>query len=266
MNYLHIKLGNGDSTLFWEDMWYDGGRLKDRFPRAYTLESCKSITVRSKLTHPNLSHSCRREPRGGVEQTQMDEIAMQDRWTWSLNSSGEFSVASVRNLIDSRLLPKGDNRTRWIRYVPSKVNTLAWKVMTNSLPTRFNISRRGIDIDSISCVNCELGVETTNHLFFTCDMAKQITRLIARWWDVPNIEIDSYGNWMSWMDNIRMPAKNKNMLEGVFFVKWWLLWAFRNKKIFEDKAPSKATFFDDIICKSFYWCCFRSKISFSWNE
>ncbi|GJU61241.1 RNA-directed DNA polymerase, eukaryota [Tanacetum coccineum] len=125
MNYLHIKLGNGDSTLFWEDMWYDGGRLKDRFPRAYTLESCKSITVRSKLTHPNLSHSCRREPRGGVEQTQMDELAMQDRWTWSLNSSGEFSVASVRNLIDSRLLPKGDNRTRWIRYVPSKVNTLA---------------------------------------------------------------------------------------------------------------------------------------------
>ncbi|GKB20868.1 hypothetical protein Tco_0854791 [Tanacetum coccineum] len=135
MNYLHIKLGNGDSTLFWEDMWYDGGRLKDRFPRAYTLESCKSITVWSKLTRPNLSHSCLREPRGGVEQTQMDELAaamqsviltpMQDRWTWSLNSFGEFSVASVRNLIDSRLLPKGDNRTRWIRYVPSKVNTLA---------------------------------------------------------------------------------------------------------------------------------------------
>ncbi|GJZ90318.1 hypothetical protein Tco_0662245 [Tanacetum coccineum] len=58
------------------------------------------------------------EPRGGVEQTQMDELAaamqsviltpMQDRWTWSLNSSGEFSVASVRNLIDLRLLPKGD--------------------------------------------------------------------------------------------------------------------------------------------------------------
>ncbi|GKB09086.1 hypothetical protein Tco_0837398, partial [Tanacetum coccineum] len=67
----------------------------------------------------------------------MDELAaamksviltpMQDRWTWSLNSTGEFSVASVRNLIDSRLLPKGDNRIRWIRYVPSKVNTLAWK-------------------------------------------------------------------------------------------------------------------------------------------
>nr|GEY22961.1 RNA-directed DNA polymerase, eukaryota [Tanacetum cinerariifolium] len=177
-----------------------------------------------------------------VEQLQMKEltVAMQsviltsirDRWVWSLNGSGEYSVSSVRNLIDSTLLPKGDNKTKWIRYVSIKVNTLAWKVMTNSLSTRFNISRCGIEIDSISCVNCRLGVETTNHLFFTCDLAKQISRLIARWWDVPCIEIDSYGNWLAWMRNIRMPVKNKNMLEGVFFVKWWLLWTFRNKKIF----------------------------------
>ncbi|GJX28964.1 RNA-directed DNA polymerase, eukaryota, reverse transcriptase zinc-binding domain protein [Tanacetum coccineum] len=127
-------------------------------------------------------------------------------------------VASVRNLIDIKMLPKGGFKTRWIRYVPIKVNILAWKVMTNSLPTRFNISRRGIDIDSIFCVNCDMGVETTNHLFFSCDMAKQSTRLISRWWDVPDLDITSYGNWKTWMDNIRMPAKNKNMLEGVALV------------------------------------------------
>ncbi|GKF23273.1 hypothetical protein Tco_0075595, partial [Tanacetum coccineum] len=51
----------------------------------------------------------------------------QDRWTWSLTNSDEYTVASSRNLIDSRLLPKGELKTRWIRYVPIKVNTLAWK-------------------------------------------------------------------------------------------------------------------------------------------
>ncbi|GJU82243.1 RNA-directed DNA polymerase, eukaryota, reverse transcriptase zinc-binding domain protein [Tanacetum coccineum] len=276
MEFLRIKLGNGESTLFWEDSWCEGGRLKDRFPRAYALESCKDVTVGNKLVQPNLSFSFRRIPRGGVEQTQMNELValmqpvilspMQDRRTWTLNSSGEFSVASVRNLIDIKMLPKGGFKTRWIRYVPIKVNILAWKVMTNSLPTRFNISRRGIDIDSIFCVNCDMGVETTNHLFFSCDMAKQSTRLISRWWDVPDLDITSYGNWKTWMDNIRMPAKNKNMLEGVFYVMWWLLWTFRNKKIFEVKAPSKAMFFDDVICKSFHWCRFRSKVPFSWND
>ncbi|GJU03526.1 RNA-directed DNA polymerase, eukaryota, reverse transcriptase zinc-binding domain protein [Tanacetum coccineum] len=262
MEFLRIKLGNRESTLFWEDSWCEGGRLKDRFPRAYALESCKDVTVRNKLVQPNLLFSFRRIPRGGVEQTQMNELValmqpvilspMQDRRTWMLNSSGEFSVASVKNLIDIKMLPKGGFKTRWIRYVPIKVNILAWKVMTNSLPTRFNISRRGIDIDSIFCVNCDMGVETTN--------------LISRWWDVLDLDITSYGNWKTWMDNIRMPAKNKNMLEGVFYVMWWLLWTFCNKKIFEVKAPSKAMFFDDIICKSFHWCRFRSKVPFSWKD
>ncbi|GJX09413.1 RNA-directed DNA polymerase, eukaryota [Tanacetum coccineum] len=243
MEFMHIKLGNGDSTAFWEDLWCADGRLKDRYPRAYSLETCKSITVRFfKFLHG-------------------------DRWVLGvLKGSGDFSVSLIRNLIDSRVLPKGDLKTKWIRHVPIKVNIFAWKVMTNSLPTRFNISRRGIDIDSISCVNCEAGVETTNHIFFSCDTAKQVSRLISRWWDIHCIEIDSYGSWLEWMGNIRMPAKNKSMLEGVFFVNWWFLWNCRNKNIFEGQAFSKETFFDDIVCKSFYWCCFRSKRSFSWNE
>nr|GEX76746.1 RNA-directed DNA polymerase, eukaryota [Tanacetum cinerariifolium] len=52
----------------------------------------------------------------------------------------------------------------------------------------FNISRRGIPIDSILCVNCDKGVETSRHLFFSCRMAKEVTNLIARWRDVPEPE------------------------------------------------------------------------------
>nr|GFA62840.1 RNA-directed DNA polymerase, eukaryota, reverse transcriptase zinc-binding domain protein [Tanacetum cinerariifolium] len=126
-----------ESTLFWEDVWCEGGKLKDIFPRAYALESCKTITVMSKLVQPNLTYSFRRTPRGGAEQTQTDELAalmqpvtlapISDRWTWMLNSSGEFSVALVRNLIDVKIFPEGEHKTRWIRYVPIKVDTHAWK-------------------------------------------------------------------------------------------------------------------------------------------
>ncbi|GKD46391.1 RNA-directed DNA polymerase, eukaryota, reverse transcriptase zinc-binding domain protein, partial [Tanacetum coccineum] len=158
----------------WDDVWCDGGKLKNRFPRAYALENSKQITVGQKLAHPSLYHSFRRHPRGGLELTQVEELAKvinpvvltqsPDSWSWTLNNSGGYTVASSRNMIDSRLLPKGDLKTRWIRYVPNKVNTFAWKVMTNSLPTRFNISRRGIDIESLSCVNCDVGIETNDHL------------------------------------------------------------------------------------------------------
>ncbi|GJR51120.1 hypothetical protein Tco_1401641 [Tanacetum coccineum] len=69
------KLGNGLSTLFWDDVWCDGGKLKNRFPRAYALENSKQITVGQKLAHPSLYHSFRRHPRGGLELTQVEELA-----------------------------------------------------------------------------------------------------------------------------------------------------------------------------------------------
>ncbi|GKC69243.1 RNA-directed DNA polymerase, eukaryota, reverse transcriptase zinc-binding domain protein [Tanacetum coccineum] len=258
------------------DLSKNGGALKDRYPRVYALESCKHITVGTKLNQPYLSFSFRRNPRGGCEQEQFEKVKdlvkvvslapMSDRWTWELENTGDFSVASVRKLIDAKMLPIMENKTRWINYVPIKVNIHAWKVMTNSLPTRFNISRRGICIDSILCANCDTGVETARHLFFSCCMARKVAKLIIRWWNVSDEEFDSYDDWVAWLVSIRLPMKNKKMLEGVFYVMWWLLWLFRNKIIFEDKAPKKEMFFDDVVSKSFYWCRHRCNASFGWND
>ncbi|GKC44323.1 RNA-directed DNA polymerase, eukaryota, reverse transcriptase zinc-binding domain protein [Tanacetum coccineum] len=114
----------------------------------------------------------------GLELTQVEELAKvinpvvltqsPDSWSWTLNNSGGYTVASSRNMIDSRLLPKGDLKTR-----------------------------RGIDIESLSCVNCDVGIETNDHLFFACNTAKKISKLINRWWDVPFMDINSYGEWRS---------------------------------------------------------------------
>ncbi|GKA60012.1 RNA-directed DNA polymerase, eukaryota [Tanacetum coccineum] len=68
-----------------------------------------------------------------------------------LEGSGEFSVASIQRFIDDQRLLTVDSKTLWIKSVPIKVNILAWKIKLEALPTRFNISRRGIEIDSILC-------------------------------------------------------------------------------------------------------------------
>nr|GEY33295.1 hypothetical protein [Tanacetum cinerariifolium] len=143
LSFMKKKLGNGLSTFFWEDGWCEWGKLKERFPRAYALENLKHITVGHKLSQPCLSHSFRRNPRGGLEESQVEELSSlvqsvelnhsQDKWSWSLHTSA--------------------------------------------------------------------GIETTNHLFFACDMAKKISQLIARWWDVLFMDFDSYGEWRSWIDN-----------------------------------------------------------------
>ncbi|GJW43867.1 RNA-directed DNA polymerase, eukaryota [Tanacetum coccineum] len=217
LDCMHVKLGNGDKTVFWEDIWIDGKTLKNRFPRIYSLESCKLITVGAKLAQPSLEYSFRRNPRGGVEQDQFNELSalvhdvslipMSDRWKWDLESSGDFSVASVRKIIDDKSLSDVDSKTRWIKYVPIKVNVHAWKVKTDSLPTRFNVSRRGIDIDSIMCAICDNGVETSRHLFFYCCMVRQIVRKITR--------CESYEDWYNWLVNLRISSMHKQMFEGI---------------------------------------------------
>ncbi|GJV11623.1 RNA-directed DNA polymerase, eukaryota [Tanacetum coccineum] len=80
--------------------------LKNLYPRIYALESCKYVTVGSKLAQSSLEYSFPRNPRGGIEQQQYESLLVQvhdvnlvplsDRRIWSLESSGDFSVASVR--------------------------------------------------------------------------------------------------------------------------------------------------------------------------
>ncbi|GJZ59819.1 RNA-directed DNA polymerase, eukaryota, reverse transcriptase zinc-binding domain protein [Tanacetum coccineum] len=68
----------------------------------------------------------------GIEQLQFKELTdlllsivlntCSDRWFWSLEGSGEFSVASIRRLIDDQRLLTVDSKTLWIKSVPLRWN------------------------------------------------------------------------------------------------------------------------------------------------
>ncbi|GKA38197.1 RNA-directed DNA polymerase, eukaryota [Tanacetum coccineum] len=150
-NFMQKKLGNGADTYFWEDLWHGDMVLKQRYPRLYALEVKKTVDVASKLSQENLTWSFRRAPRSGVEQDQLTDLTTYvegvvlgvtpDRWYWTLDGSGEFSVASARKVIDDNRFPEVSTQTRWIKAVPIKVNIHAWKVRMDCLPTRLNIFR-----------------------------------------------------------------------------------------------------------------------------
>ncbi|GJX34933.1 hypothetical protein Tco_0246490 [Tanacetum coccineum] len=82
--------------------------------RIYALETCKNITVAEKMSHVDLGFSLRRNQRGGIKQVQYTDLSssledinlvgMRDRWIWSLEGTGDFSVASVRRRIDDSWL------------------------------------------------------------------------------------------------------------------------------------------------------------------
>ncbi|GJY13076.1 RNA-directed DNA polymerase, eukaryota [Tanacetum coccineum] len=210
-----------------------------------------------------IDSSFRRHVRGGVETQQLENIQdlvrskvlsnVDDRWAWDLNGDGDFCVKDARDLVDEVLLPKENVATRWIKTIPIKVNVFAWKLHLDRLPTRSNLLKRGIQVQSSLCPICNVLQEDTSHLFFSCDVALAISRLICRWWNVSWSPVDSYSGWLEWFNSIRLGSKLKGILEGVFYVSWWCLWNFRNQLLFASKKPRKETLFDDVVSRSFIW-------------
>ncbi|GKA85188.1 ribonuclease H-like domain-containing protein [Tanacetum coccineum] len=271
---LKKKVGNGANTLFWEDCWINDVPLSRSFPRLYALELKKGITVADKLIDASFVASFRRNPRGGVEEEQLHHLVelvgsislspSNDRWAWLLGSSGEFSVHSARTFIDDILLPFVGDVTRWVKVVPIKVNILAWKVCLDKLPTRLNLSLRGIDIPSIICPNCGLAGESCSHLFYSCNLARTLWRKIARWWEIDIPDFSCYEEWIAWFKTTRFSKTQKEMLEGVFYVMWWMIWKFRNQVLFGSSHPRMELLFDDIVSYSFTWCSNRCKNNIDW--
>ncbi|GKB48649.1 RNA-directed DNA polymerase, eukaryota [Tanacetum coccineum] len=160
------------------------------FPRIYALEENKECSVAVKL-QGDVEFSLRRQVRGGVEAQQIVQLQdligssvlvnAEDRWFWDLNGNGVFCVKDVRKLLDESFLPKEATATRWIKFVPIKINVFAWKVSLDRLPTRLNLMHQGIYVSSLSCPTCSSHFEDTSCLLFSCTMATDVTRLVCRW-------------------------------------------------------------------------------------
>ncbi|GJW63797.1 RNA-directed DNA polymerase, eukaryota [Tanacetum coccineum] len=129
---------------------------------------------------------------------------MQDRWIWSRMGTGDFSVASVRSMLDDHKLSVVSSQTRCIKVLPIKINMFAWKVRSDKLPSRLNLSLKGLPIPSILCPICDEHVESTTHIFFSCSMMKDLVRKVSIWWHIGIPDIASYDEWLNWISNIQI--------------------------------------------------------------
>nr|GEV15434.1 RNA-directed DNA polymerase, eukaryota [Tanacetum cinerariifolium] len=210
-------------------------------------KDCNKISmVEEKINASSISCSFRRQRRGSFKEEQFSKLIedvnsvtlsiSNDRWIWSLDSSGEFSIISTRLYIDDHLLLAVGAPTRWVKEVPIKTNIMVWKVSLDKLPTRLNL-----------------------YLW-----ARNITTKVARWWEFDCSDLFSYDDWLEWFHTLCFLKGFKDILEDVFYVKWWVIWKYRNQTLFGSSQPRMDMLFDEIILLSFTWCSNRCKNNFDW--
>jgi hypothetical protein len=109
-------------------------------------------------------------------------------WRGILIKKGVFSVKSAYHLgisLKETKLCKDDSGSSadrpplwnniWNLKLPGKVRIFLWRLCHNSLPTKLNIQRKRVDLDT-RCPVCFRMDEDGGHLFLKCKLVKQVWR------------------------------------------------------------------------------------------
>ena len=114
----------------------------------------------------------------------------EDIQVWGRDDSGLFSVNAAYECIahPGRSSQNGVFSYLWkIKTFPS-VLTTTWRVLIGRIPTRENLSRRGVILNTILCAMCELKEETCQHTFIECDAAQRVWVLCLRWIGIVSVQ------------------------------------------------------------------------------
>ncbi|KAJ9561194.1 hypothetical protein OSB04_006354 [Centaurea solstitialis] len=239
------SIAKDSDSLFWKDETVGGGvKLKDVFPRLYALESDKNARFKDRWKFTNDSWSgswnWRTNLRGRSVGALIDlesrltnmqiRVTGSDKWSWSWDEKGEFFVKHMVKLLN------GNQRSRdtvvfsrfWNNLLPIKLNLFLWRFLHDALPTRLNLSKRGISIPSLVCFFCDSDVESLDHCFFTCYRSSNIWKKIWAWWGFKSPRLTSSGSFKSLIQQMGKGRRCGNVFLAVCVVTLWQIWKWRN--------------------------------------
>ena len=286
-NYLHSRnlipkdvlkctIGSRSTIRFWKDLWIGDEPLKVRYNRLFRLDLNEDCLLSDRLIDGDWSWQWRRPISSGRTESMLHSLLSEvqhtmlasspDRWTWSIDSDGLFTVSSTRSYIDHHLLPSLNMETRWNKCLPRKVNIFIWRFRLDRLPHRLNLSKRGLDIASILCPICNRHVESNEHVFFSCDVASNVWRLIRIWCNLSDQAMHSFEDYTSWVNALPGSNAKKDRMLVIVASTLWILWKYRNSITFHSCPMRKCDLFDSIRLVSFTWLKFRRRKVHNWSQ
>ncbi|XP_058783462.1 uncharacterized protein LOC131658147 [Vicia villosa] len=120
-----------------------------------------------------------------VEKIQRVSLRVDTKDSWRWHKSVYTTKDAYSLIMEGLVTHVGDDKELvavWSKLIPPKVSVLAWRVWQNRIPTRDNLVKRGILVDSQN--SCPFGSgeeESVAHIFFECSLAWNAWSEVLRW-------------------------------------------------------------------------------------
>ncbi|KAI5417416.1 hypothetical protein KIW84_042139 [Lathyrus oleraceus] len=263
---ISCKLGRGNSFFAWKHCWLRNISLKLLFPRLFEvcsfpnalvcncglwenegwrwnvgvdsnllvgelLEDWKELTEILKDVKP-----CLKEDDKLIWWRDVEGFTVRNAFKrlYSLNAvnhiGSEFRRCELQRL--------------WKAIIPCKVKLFGWRWILGALPTRKELSHRGVisGVEGSFCPLCELEEESVGHLFLKCCKVKTIWKDVFSWFGVvfdDILELSDVGTIVTGEDVLlflsnSLDGKVKSSFFAFFWpLVCWSIWNARNNLVFK---------------------------------
>lgn len=189
---LQRRIGNGATTSIWGDSWLlssGSGRIVNPRPIHSTYPEMVGDIIDWSTGAWDFNHL--NDHFWSIDVTRIAKVPVgtinfADCPFWFFSPHGKFTVRSCYyKILFSKLgsdtstsgappiLSNSEWRWIWNLELPPKVRTFLWRACNDILPVKVNLMRRHIGGDPY-CPFCRKGLEYTSHLFFECEVFKDI--------------------------------------------------------------------------------------------
>ena len=205
----------------------------------------------------DLSHNIERfSPRRG----------QRDKWQWLKETSGVYSVKSAYEMLQGNSAEEeseGLFSKLWAGKAPSNATGLSWKVLLDRIQTKTNLaSRNSLPVTAgTACPLCLEGEESTEHLFFSCNVSWRVWSCIYKWlgWSTV-LHSDAKRHFLHHTAIARGSKKFGKCLVRIWIATISSLWRARNSVIFDNKSVEVGTLVDSIQHKAWLWMKAKEKL------
>nr|BAJ96734.1 predicted protein [Hordeum vulgare subsp. vulgare] len=246
-----MQLGDGTTTLFWEDRWLLGLSIREHAPALYMCipkNRRKSRTVAEGI-HGN---AWARDIRGILGLQEIGQYLQlwllvshttlspePDKLTWKWTANGNYTARSCYQATFYGSIACRSWKLIWKGWAPSKVRFFHWLANQDRCWTAERLACHGLTHHP-RCLLCDQEPETMQHLLLTCPFAKQTWHGIMSWLRLPAPVPDQDATLQDWWLRARdaTPPLLRKALASVALLVPWMIWKHRNACVFDHVTPS----------------------------